>query len=302
MVNFNHIDLNLLRTLNILLVEHSVSRTAEKLHLSQPSVSVHLSKLRHIFNDQLLIPESKGMRPTALAEQLRKPLADAMDVLGSAVNTGLIFDPASATNTWRLAAADYGEFAAVKAALNSLYDNAPHSQLSITHMIPSRISKQLERGEIDLAFHLRDEKLANLRSKTLFTERYKLVGRKGHPSLNHNLNLDTFCQLKYGLVSSDGGGFKGITDDILAQHNLSRQVVLSVPHFHFLMSAVTNSDIVALLPERLLIGQSNLTVIEPPIDIPGFELVMLWHERSHRDPAHQWLREQFVIANRSTAL
>jgi DNA-binding transcriptional LysR family regulator len=50
-----------------------------------------------------------------------------------------------------------------------------------------------------------------------------------------------------------------------------------------------------MLPERLVRDNSALRVVEPPLDVPGYEIAMLWHERSHRDPAHQWLRE--TIAN-----
>ncbi|WP_275235234.1 LysR family transcriptional regulator, partial [Pantoea ananatis] len=57
-------DLNLLMTLNVLLQENSVSRTAQRLNLSQPSVSARLERLREWFNDPLLIPVSHGMRPT----------------------------------------------------------------------------------------------------------------------------------------------------------------------------------------------------------------------------------------------
>jgi DNA-binding transcriptional LysR family regulator len=32
-------------------------------------------------------------------------------------------------------------------------------------------------------------------------------------------------------------------------------------------------------------------MVEPPVKGPGYEMAMLWHERSHRDPAHQWLRD-----------
>jgi len=30
------------------------------------------------------------------------------------------------------------------------------------------------------------------------------------------------------------------------------------------------------------------------VEVPGYEMSMLWHERVHRDPGHQWLRD--VIA------
>jgi DNA-binding transcriptional LysR family regulator len=38
-------------------------------------------------------------------------------------------------------------------------------------------------------------------------------------------------------------------------------------------------------------GNPALAVVEAPLAVPGFEMLMLWPERVHRDPAHQWLRE-----------
>ncbi len=68
MINLRRLDLNLLVTLDVLLTEHNVTRAAERLNFSQPSVSVHLAKLRAIFDDPLLLPGPRGMRPTARAE------------------------------------------------------------------------------------------------------------------------------------------------------------------------------------------------------------------------------------------
>lgn len=68
-------------------------------------------------------------------------------------------------------------------------------------------------------------------------------------------------------------------------------MVLSVPHFLFVKSVVASTDLVAMLPERMVRGSPALQIAEPPVEIPGYEFVMLWDERSQRDPAHQWLRE-----------
>jgi len=95
-------------------------------------------------------------------------------------------------------------------------------------------------------------------------------------------------------VSPDGGGFYGVTDKALAEIGLSRRVVLSVPHFLFATTVLANTDLVSVLPSRLVRDNPQLQMIEPPIEVPGFEMAMLWHERSHRDPAHQWLREHVV--------
>ena len=84
MINLRRLDLNLLVTLDTLLAEHNVTRAAERLHYSQPSVSVHLARLREIFDDPLLLPGPRGMRPTARAESLREPLLEALAAYGTA--------------------------------------------------------------------------------------------------------------------------------------------------------------------------------------------------------------------------
>lgn len=296
MNNLRRLDLNLLVTLDVLLAEHNVTRAAERLNFSQPSVSVHLAKLREIFDDPLLLPGPRGMRPTARAEELREPLRQALESLERAVAPASPFDPAQARDTWRVAATDYGESAILLPALAGLRTAAPATRIAVVEMVPSRIAKQAELGDIDLAFHTVEGSPLNLRRRTLFAERYVLAGRAGHPRLKRRPTLKQFCTLDQVIVSPDGGGFSGVTDDALAQHGLERRVVLSVPHFLFLRSVLESTDLVAMLPERLVGNSGTLQVVDAPLEVPGYEMAMLWHERSHRDPAHQWLREQIVKA------
>lgn len=296
MNNLRRLDLNLLVTLDVLLAEHNVTRAAERLNFSQPSVSVHLAKLREIFDDPLLLPGPRGMRPTARAEELREPLRQALEALERAVAPASPFDPAQARDTWRVAATDYGESAILLPALAGLRAAAPGTRIAVVEMVPSRIAKQAELGDIDLAFHTAEGSPLNLRRRTLFAERYVLAGRAGHPRLKRRPTLKQFCTLDQVIVSPDGGGFSGVTDAALAEHGLERRVVLSVPHFLFLRSILESTDLVAMLPERLVGNSGTLQVVDAPLEVPGYEMAMLWHERSHRDPAHQWLREQIVKA------
>ena len=294
MTNLRRLDLNLLVTLDVLLSEHNVTRAAQRLNFSQPSVSVHLAKLREIFEDPLLLPGPRGMRPTARADELREPLRQALETLERAVSPASPFDPAQASHTWRVAATDYGESTIVLPALSGLRSVAPGTRLAILELVPPRIARQAEQGEIDLAFHISEGAPPGLRRRVLFTERYVLVGRAGHPRLKRRPTLAQFCELEHVIVSPDGGGFHGITDRALAEVGLARRVVLSVPHFLFMMSALASTDLVAMLPARLVRDTSALQRVEPPVDVPGYEMSMLWHERSHRDPAHKWLREHIA--------
>ncbi|AIY40529.1 Transcriptional regulator [Collimonas arenae] len=296
MNNLRRLDLNLLVTLDVLLSEHNVTRAAERLNFSQPSISVHLAKLRDIFGDPLLLPGPRGMRPTARAEELREPLRLALEALEQAVSPASPFDPAQANHTWRVAATDYGESTILQPALSGLRLAAPGTRLAVLELVPPRIARQAEQGDIDLAFHTSEGAPSGMRHRVLFKERYVLAGRAGHPRLKRRPTLAQFCALDHVIVSPDGGGFRGVTDQALAEAGLTRRVVLSVPHFLFVISVLTSTDLVAMVPARLVRDASALQVVESPVDVPGYEMAMLWHERSHRDPAHQWLREHIAAS------
>ncbi|RZF30157.1 LysR family transcriptional regulator [Paraburkholderia sp. UYCP14C] len=295
-VNLRRLDLNLLVTLDVLLEEHNVTRAAERLNFSQPSVSVHLAKLRDVFGDPLLLPGPRGMRPTAKAQELREPLREALDALQRAVAPTSPFDPAAATQTWRIAATDYAESTIILPMLAGLRVAAPGTRLAIVEAAPPRLARQAEQGDIDLGFHTSEGAPEGLRRRLLFAERYVLVGRAGHPKLKRRPTLAQFCKLEHVIVSPDGGGFFGVTDEALAKVGLARKVVLSVPHFLFMQSVLASTDLVGMLPARLVRGSDALRMVEPPVEVPGYEMAMLWHERVHRDPAHQWLRE-FIAAS-----
>lgn len=293
-MNINSVDLNLLRTLDVLLAEHNVTRAAQRLNLSQPSISVQLGRLREIFGDPLLLPGPRGMLPTARADALREPLRQALDALASAVSPVSEFDPAKADNIWRIAATDYTESAIVLPALSALRTAAPATRLAMLEMNPTRFEKQAEQGEVDLIFHTREGAPQQLHQRLLFSERYVLAGRLNHPLLRRKPTLAQFCKMEQVIVSPDGGGFNGATDAALAEKGLARRVVLSVPHFLFMLQVITRTDLVAVLPEKLVAQAGALQVVEPPVAVPGFDILMLWHERLHRDPSHIWLRQHIM--------
>ena len=128
----------------------------------------------------------------------------------------------------------------------------------------------------------------------LFSERYVLVSRIGHPLLKSAPTLRQFLKLDFVIISPDGGGFWGNTDKVLLDMGLSRKVVLSVPHFMFAVFTITTTDLVGMLPLRLVKDNPQLQYFEPPMDIPGFEMNMLWYEHLQRDPAHKWLRDLII--------
>lgn len=295
MNNIKRIDLNLLVTLEALLTERSVTRAAKRLHLSQPSVSVQLRKLRQIFSDPLLAPVPGGMMPTTRGQALLHPLRTALAEMQRVLAPQPRFNPTTANLTWHVAAADYGEYAVLMPVLERLREAAAGVRLAVRGSSHTRMMKQLENGTIDVGLLALESAPDRLHSRILFKEHYVLVARNRHPALRRRLTVARFSALEYVVVSPEGGGFRGVTDEVLESRGLKRRVVLSVPHFLFVPEIVARTDLVAMLPSRLVRDREGmLRVIEPPLQIPPYTMAMLWHERSHLDPAHVWLREQVI--------
>ena len=172
MDNLRKLDLNLLLTLNALLIERNVTRAAARLHLSQPSVSVQLGKLRAAFDDPLLLPGPRGMLPTARALALFSPLQAVLAQLEQVLQPESAFDPATAQVRWNLAAADATEYAILLPMLPALRAQAPLSRMAVFEAVPARMAHELENGQVDLGFLAQEEAPPGLRHRTLFTEHY----------------------------------------------------------------------------------------------------------------------------------
>jgi DNA-binding transcriptional LysR family regulator len=64
-----------------------------------------------------------------------------------------------------------------------------------------------------------------------------------------------------------------------------------------------NNDLIATLPTRVAQMQAqagDLNLVDPPFEIPLFELKMAWSPLLHHNPPHQWMRA--LIAEESEKL
>ena len=289
------LDLNLLVTLEALLVEQNVTKAAARLHLSQPAVSAQLSRLRDVFDDPLLIPAQRGMTPTAKAIELLAPLRQALDQVRATVDTHRDFDPAHASLTVTIACTDYLQTALVKPLVIELARRAPGVRVALRHLDTARLMAQMARGDVDLALMTPQAAPPGLRARHLFDERYVLIGRRGHPQLRDEITVEEFARLQHVVVSLRGGDFSTPVDDALAALGHHRHVVLSAASFLFVPEIVSQSDLVALVPQRLVRGDADrFIVIECPFPVDGFAVGLVWHERTHGHNGQRWIREAIV--------
>ena len=300
-MDIKKLDFNLLVTLDALLAERSVSRAAQRLNLSQPALSAQLARLREMLGDPLFVPSHRGMTPTPLALGLQAPLAAALAQLRDVVTSARAFDPARDEFTLHVACSDYVQSALLLDFTLVLRREAPGLRIALRAADSARLEAQMEKGEVDLAVLTPEGIAESLRSRPLFEERYVFIARRGHPALRRPLDTQRFCELEHVMVSPRGGSFTTPVDEVLDAQGLRRRVVVSASTFHSVLDLAERSDLVALVPARLVEGRpTRMRVLAPPLPVPGFAIHMAWHDRNHRDAAQRWVRERLVAFARES--
>ena len=294
-MNIYNFDLNLLRVLDALLRDRNVSRAAERLSLSQPAVSNALNRLRELLDDPLLVRVGRVMQPTPRALSLEAPIRDALQQIEHTLNAGDFFEPATSHQRFVIAVTDYVELICMPALMARLAQVAPGIQLAIQHLTPSLPAEALDNGELDLVLGRFLDVPTRFHTRRWANETLQIALRKGHSLISGTLDLPAFLRLRHLWVH--GGQTRGMVDQWLEDHDLSRDVVYTTPNYLQAAHIVASSDLAAVLPSQLARHFARLLplqLFDLPFDLGTFQLDIVSVAQRERDAALQWLIEQIV--------
>ncbi|HGO5815931.1 TPA: LysR family transcriptional regulator [Mannheimia haemolytica] len=290
MSDIRTLDFNLIKAFVILLDECNVSRAAQRLSVTQPAMSGILNRLRESFNDPLFVRVQHGMQPTERALQLGKIARRVLQEINEMLQP-LTLEPEKLTTTLRIAAMDYVQQIIALPLILRLRCLAPNVQVALLPVQGQSIKTLLDQNKIDLALVSQQHLTADMHQSLLYEESYVCAMSKNHPLANSELSLEQFCQLPFAMLSYNGGEFSGATDLALQKLGRKRKVMVSVNHISLLPQLLQGSDLVAVLPKHLAQTLPNVHLQLPPVEIEGFNMQMVWNERTDQDLAHRWLRE-----------
>lgn len=298
-MNFAAVDLNLLRVFDAMMAELNTTRAGERVGLSQPAVSAALGRLRHITGDALFVREGNRMVPTSRAAQIAGPIRESLRRMEDALSTTVRFDPAAATETFRIMGSDYVSTLLMPALTRVVRAEAPGVTLQMLQHPTHEIVPRLADGTIDLAVEAGFDAPDWVGRRTLHRSFIVTVARRDHPELaaagarpGQRIPAELFCRIPQALMSTDGTRTGGI-DLALEERGLSRRVAMTVPHFQALLLAAAEADLLASLPvhyARRAAPILGLDLFLPPVDPPLVEVTLFWHRRHDADAAQTWLR------------
>lgn len=295
------VDLNLLVPLSALLAEAGVTRAAARLGLSTPAMSHALARLRKQLDDPILVRAGRGMVLTERARALRPRVEDAIETV-----SGVLFplpeeEPARFERSYRIRASDYIMLVLGARLDRIVAERAPGLDLRFDPN--SEDATALREAKTDLAVGVYNNLPPEVRRRRLFVERLVCVVRRDHPRLKRRPSVKRYSELEHIQVALRGRP-GGPIDRILAKQGLSRRVARAVPYFHSALELVAETDYVLTVPERAARRACRtlpLRVLECPIDIKPYPIVMIWHPRSDAEASHRWLRDAVAEAAKAEA-
>jgi LysR family nod box-dependent transcriptional activator len=294
-MNLRQFDLNLLVALDILLKERSVTRAAERLHLSQPAMSGMLARLRHAFDDELLVRVGRKLEPTEFAAGIGGRVREVVADLEELLDSGTRFDPANENRSFRIGASDYTVLMLCGPLLRRLTETAPNICVHFVRLDLS-VSERLTEAEIDFGI-LPVEFETGLPSKAMFEDDWVCAAWKGHPVRHDRLTLDEFLMHPHIAFNISDPGHVSIADEYLAGNGYERKVVASTESFTAAPFLLKETSMLTMVPRRLgeaMREAAEIRLLELPFEVPRLKETLTWSPRFTSSLGHTWMREQLV--------
>ncbi len=256
-IDLSRVDLNLLVLFEAVLAERHVGRAAVRLNLSPSAVSHGLGRLRSLLNDPLFLKNPKGVVPTARGTELAEPIAQVLAGVRRVVGGTQHFDAKTSKRRFTIGAPDALIAVMLSPLLLKLARAAPGIDLGTRNILPpwTDAFADLDARGCDILLLPHGDIPARFVSRVLFEESFVVAMRRGH-RLGRAPDLERYCAENHLLVS-DIGDPVGHIDIALAKLGLARRVALTVPNFLMALAVISQTDIVAALPESLVVAYAK---------------------------------------------
>ena len=302
-LDFDKIELYLIRVLKTLITERSVSRAAMRLQSTQPAVSAQLKRLRALTGDPLLVRAGNNMAPTDTALRLLDPatrlLQDA-DRLFSPRAHQRGFDPLTSTGTFRIAASDYLDPLFLPELVAHLKRVAPKVRLELMPLSGEfDYRRSLAAAEVDLVIGNWLKPPEELHLGRLLSDEIVCLVAEDHPvvraATTRAWSPERYLACEHVAPTPFHANAPGVIDEHLASIGVTRDVMVRSAHFGLIPLMVAQSLLV-LTTGRLFcsryIDSLPVRIVRCPVPFPPLTYYQLWHELTHASASGRWLRDQ----------
>ncbi|WP_042216932.1 LysR family transcriptional regulator [Demequina mangrovi] len=283
-------DLNQLRTFVVLYEMRSLTGAAERLHVTQPTVSYTLARLRKRFGDDLFRREGNTMVPTPRATQLFGPLHEALAQIDATVTDSADFVAAGFDGELALGLTSIGEQTFLPPIVASLAREGATPHLVVRRLDAEHAEEELVRGAIDVAITVSVLDTARLWRTPVRGVEYVALTSRAHPLPPTGPGM--FAGRRFIRVSARGGHV--FPTQALVEHGLTPRVALTVEEHSTVPAVLAATDLVALLPRHVadvFCGWfPDLEVTDLPWPGTSSPVALYTRREMNLSPAQRWFR------------
>lgn len=295
-------DLDLLRYLQVLVEEESVSAAARRLKVSEPAMSRHLAKLRGVFSDPILVQSGRSMTASSFALGILERVQGVVRAADSLIETQALADLRNMRPSFTIRANDLIVATLGLPLLRALREDCPQCDLTFAPEIDDPASDPLRQNSVDLYIGATDAMKPEIRRQTIFRDTMQALVRKDHPIFAQGITPQNMTHYDYISVSRRGRARGPIDTQLRDLHGLERRVVMVVPNYHAMIESMKETDLILPLPGLVLdhvsLDALGLAKFEFPLPLPYVVAFQAWHPRHDTDPIHRWLRETLFRVSR----
>ena len=294
-IDIRRLDFNLLLVFLELMRYRKATLVAERLNLTQSTISHALNRLRDVFGDELFLRRPNGFEPTARAVELEPVLRKLVEDAQQAVKPVRAENGAPGAGMLRIGGSDYSCALFAAPLLQRVSEQAPEVMLAIRPLMRGAALDALIHGELDLGIGFLWGEAPGIATQALYKESYAVLARADHPGIARGrMSLDAYADASHVMVSYEGDT-GGLVDEALQEAGRRRRLAATVPFFLPALNALATSDLVLTAPRRL--GEAHarrygLVVLEPPVKLRSFTVSLAWHERAADSRLRLWVVKQ----------
>ncbi|RTZ17856.1 LysR family transcriptional regulator [Vibrio aquaticus] len=251
----------------------SITKAAEHMDMTQPSMSSAIKKFEESYGQPLFLKVGRTIQPTEAADSLAYQMRPIMEQLDQAL---------------------YSQRQLVVCGPEIILQSLPNMDgvlLTESPAIEYRMLDKIRSGEVDLLF---DD--ITVDDHTFVTEEigeYKIgfACRHDHPFIGETLSMTQFEQadhIRLRLQDRNVGALEARTDEIF-----KRKIVREVSGPSNLLLSVRNTDALCIVTESMfgLAEELGLKVLASPFPIRPYQLKLIYHRRHLTNKAHKDVRE-----------
>ena len=291
-MRFNKLDLNLLVALDALLTERSVSRAAERVHLSQSAMSNALARLREHLDDDLLVQVGRHMALTPRAEVLVDAVRDVLVRIDATVSAQPQFKPAESDREFRILVSDYSMVTLMPHLLALAYAQSRTVRFKLLPQV-SEPGRALERGEADVLIIPQPYCSPDHPTETVVEETFSCLVWTQSRWASRGLTPAGYASAGHVVVQPAGTAQAAVEAWFTTQQGAPRRVEVSAHSFSASVHLVIGTERIATVHHRLALQAQRwlpVTLLPAPWPIPPMQQALQWHKYRTADPGLVWLR------------